>query len=207
METELKVPGNGQGMSSTENMDKEVKVLEEGLRMTNAQSMETDVEGQLMTTTQTIETEVDLNKEDLVSGFKSTVCAQESTRKEPLIKDIKNVHLGITGTVTCNICQRELSDKHKLKSHIETVHKPKDNLMCSICKMKFTSDGCLERHIRVVHLSRKQLTCEVCEKVFKQKKEYKKHVATHTGPECTLCKESFGSIRILMQHRRTNLWP
>ncbi|XP_053400403.1 gastrula zinc finger protein XlCGF67.1-like [Mercenaria mercenaria] len=159
--------------------------------------------GTVMASNKNIETDLESN-DNVKAVYTCSICSVEYTTKGDPFRHKEHVHLGKTDTLKCHICQRELSNKHKLKRHIETVHRPKENdtESCYICKAKFKTNGYLERHVRLVH-HQKQLSCDVCSQEFGAKEEYRRHIAIHTRPKCSLCRESFVSIRRLIEHEKT----
>ena len=67
----------------------------------------------------------------------------------------------------CEICDRELKNKDRLKSHVKVVHKFVNEHQCNICQKLFKLHTNLPSHIKVCHENKKNHKCDSCGKTFK----------------------------------------
>ena len=69
-------------------------------------------------------------------------------------------------SLQCDTCDKTLSSRKCLKTHISCVHEKIRQNECDWCYKVFTSNGNLKQHIRGVHEKIKLSTCHLCEKKF-----------------------------------------
>ena len=61
---------------------------------------------------------------------------------------MKTKHEGIR--YKCEICQKELRRKQRLKAHIKQVHEGR-KLLCELCPKMFVEKGNLAKHMKKIH--------------------------------------------------------
>ncbi|KAF2878949.1 hypothetical protein ILUMI_27222 [Ignelater luminosus] len=109
----------------------------------------------------------------------------------------------INTSVKCNMCEKVLSSKDKLKFHqrTHTGYKPHE---CVVCSKRFIRKEQLKEHERV-HTGERPFACEHCGKAFTQRSPLKIHVRTHTGEKpyiCDLCNKGFISKSMRDTHMK-----
>ena len=88
----------------------------------------------------------------------------------------------------CPRCQKELSDKSALRTHIEGVHEKKRH-KCDQCEKDFASRGALRNHKHTKHEGKKimQKQCPHCNNSFRAGGNYNQHLLTHESLKPFLC--------------------
>ena len=79
----------------------------------------------------------------------------------------------------CNICHQELTEKSKLKRHINTIHLGLKTFRCEICGMSFGHSFNLKSHVKIVHEKIKPFECQICSHKFGVKLGLKQHMQRH----------------------------
>ena len=91
--------------------------------------------------------------------------------------------------VRCDVCQKVLSSKSKLRTHVENVHE-KTRHKCDQCEKEFSDRCSLRRHKLTKHegmkIKRNQKQCPHCNKSFKTN-NYNRHLLTHESLKPFLC--------------------
>ena len=94
---------------------------------------------------------------------------------------MENNERQIEDLVTCQVCNKEFKEKHKLKRHL-MVHTGEKPHSCEFCGKSFSLVYNLNTHKRV-HTGEKPFVCRIdgCEKSFTQSGNLKTHVkANHS---------------------------
>lgn len=111
-------------------------------------------------------------------------------------------HMKAHRLVTCPIegCGR-VSNKRKIKGHIELYHQPPENLPCPTCSTVFTKRERLKSHIRLQHTS-VEMKCKVigCLYGVRRKQYLREHYQRHQGI-------SEVERNILIQHLNNTVGP
>ena len=79
----------------------------------------------------------------------------------------------------CEICEKCLSDKSNLNTHMTTHYGKTKDIECPNCKKKFNTRINLNRHIKDVH-GEKKFNCKLCGKKFPTRFNYERHMKCHT---------------------------
>lgn len=88
-----------------------------------------------------------------------------------IAKHKKIVHESNTG-VSCPICDKYISQRHRLEIHIKSKHYQIREYKCSLCEKAYARQGHLERHVTSAHFEqtnkkpRTKFRCDYCEKEF-----------------------------------------
>ncbi|EAT36231.1 AAEL011672-PA [Aedes aegypti] len=154
----------------------------------------------------------DVNDEDLSTA--EDVDLDYSTPATDIAEPIqpkRNIKSTNKGPFQCDICQKVVSDKRKLKDH-KRCHKSKDHV-CTICERPFLRRPAMLRHMET-HTSRPKyqrakpviegpIQCDICQKEFKSKSIlYGLKLKVH-GPkkhECNICGSRFSDRFTLKMH-------
>lgn len=92
----------------------------------------------------------------------------------------------------CEKCNKNLSSKESLKTHIENVHDKKRIINCNLCDNKFSNNTSLQLHIKAVHEKSLEEKCEKCNKIYSTKKSLQIHIKKiHEDNKinCNLCNK------------------
>ncbi|XP_057310295.1 zinc finger protein 18-like [Hydractinia symbiolongicarpus] len=113
-------------------------------------------------------------EEDDYGQTESLICAKckkTFTRQKEFNYHSKNCVL-----CTCDICQKEFSNKISLRKH-RKIH---DNIItCALCEKSFSSQQALKRHTHSVHETQ-TYACDVCTKKFSTHGNLKRHEKIHS---------------------------
>ena len=109
---------------------------------------------------------------------------------------------------TCSFCSKILSNKYKLKRHVNSVHKNSKVLerTCKICGKTICDKWTLKAHIDQVHNNVRKFKCEVCLQTFKVKKSLRKHQENHQKNlqcTCDICGKTFRDKKFLITHQKS----
>ena len=109
----------------------------------------------------------------------------------------------------CGRCQKEFTQKSKLRTHIEDVHEKKRH-KCDQCEKDFASRGALRYHKLTKHEGKKikqkrnKKQCPHCNNSFRAGGNYDQHLLTHQSLKPFLCPfcSSYAAKRldVLKQH-------
>ncbi len=116
------------------------------------------------------------------------------------------------GKFPCKLCQKVLSTKQTLASHM-LVHTGEKPYKCDFCPMAYRDRGSWKNHLKNIHqkIPKKKkkgdLVCQYCPKTFdgtKGKELLKVHERTHTGEKphaCEYCGKTFNAASTLKTHQ------
>ena len=79
-------------------------------------------------------------------------------------------------TYTCDLCNKQLSNRISVKSHIEGIHFQTKSHICHLCDYKTTFRHCLKKHIDQVHNQIKNYKCDLCDFKATFRHSLKKHI-------------------------------
>lgn len=131
--------------------------------------------------------------------FKCHICFKTLTTYHNLKRHIRN-HEKFSGTVSCNICSEELSDKIHLRQHIEDKHP--ENYQCSYCNKIFTSLPSCKNH-ELSHPERLIHKCDSCDKMFPSELRLERHkTLLHRDPICRICGKEILNRSKLIEHEK-----
>ena len=81
--------------------------------------------------------------------------------------------------LTCNICQKEFTNKDNMKKHVNAVHMIKE-FSCNECGKIYSRANTLKGHINVVHKGKCYIfTYENCKDSFLRKDDLNLHLLGH----------------------------
>uniref|UniRef100_A0A182TFW1 Transcription factor grauzone n=1 Tax=Anopheles melas TaxID=34690 RepID=A0A182TFW1_9DIPT len=136
--------------------------------------------------------------------FKCDKCRQ-SFHKEHLLKAHQANHL----SEKCPICEKVVSSKYALKTHVAHMHGSDSNQICDVCGKEFRTKQAMERHINE-HMGVdvvQKVQCNVCQRWFHGKYNLRKHVRfmhLEGGQvfRCDLCPHESPNSRALLDHKK-----
>uniref|UniRef100_A0A182JY47 Transcription factor grauzone n=1 Tax=Anopheles christyi TaxID=43041 RepID=A0A182JY47_9DIPT len=136
--------------------------------------------------------------------FKCDKCHQ-SFHKEHLLKAHQANHL----SEKCPICEKVVSSKYALKTHVAHMHGSDSNQICDVCGKEFRTKQAMERHINE-HMGVdvvQKVQCNVCQRWFHGKYNLRKHVRfmhIEGGQvfRCDLCPHQSPNSRALLDHKK-----
>ncbi|XP_053674581.1 transcription factor grauzone-like [Anopheles nili] len=136
--------------------------------------------------------------------FKCDKCHQ-SFHKEHLLKAHQANHL----SEKCPICEKVVSSKYALKTHVAHMHGNDGNQICDVCGKEFRTKQAMERHINEhmgVEVVQK-VQCHVCQRWFHGKYNLRKHIRfmhIEGGKvfACDLCSHESPNSRALLDHKK-----
>ncbi|XP_035904468.1 zinc finger protein 26-like [Anopheles stephensi] len=136
--------------------------------------------------------------------FKCGKCHQ-SFHKEHLLKAHQANHL----SEKCPICEKVVSSKYALKTHVTHMHGSDSNQICDVCGKEFRTKLAMERHInehRGLEVVQK-VQCNVCQRWFHGKYNLRKHVRFMHNEQgqvfrCDLCPHESPNSRALLDHKK-----
>uniref|UniRef100_A0AAG5DEF3 Transcription factor grauzone n=1 Tax=Anopheles atroparvus TaxID=41427 RepID=A0AAG5DEF3_ANOAO len=136
--------------------------------------------------------------------FKCDKCHQ-SFHKEHLLK----AHLANHLSEKCPICEKVVSSKYALKTHVTHMHGSDGNQICDVCGKEFRTKQAMERHINE-HLGVEviqKVQCHVCQRWFHGKYNLRKHIRfmhIEDGQvfRCDICQHESPNSRALLDHKK-----
>ena len=84
--------------------------------------------------------------------------------------------------VKCPICEKILSEKGHLKTHIKLVHERNKAHVCHMCGKGFGEPILLRRHINGIHERKKKFVCQKCSAGYTRKEYLEKHIKAKCKP-------------------------
>lgn len=103
----------------------------------------------------------------------------------------------------CDPCQRVFSMRSLYDAHVRR-HQNEKPFQCVICGLAFVSVNCLNSHTR--RHNPKRHKCDLCDRAFFKPFQLAEHkMSTHSGERtfiCDICGKSFGTRKVLGQHKR-----
>nr|XP_053635907.1 zinc finger X-linked protein ZXDA-like [Cherax quadricarinatus]XP_053635908.1 zinc finger X-linked protein ZXDA-like [Cherax quadricarinatus]XP_053635909.1 zinc finger X-linked protein ZXDA-like [Cherax quadricarinatus]XP_053635910.1 zinc finger X-linked protein ZXDA-like [Cherax quadricarinatus]XP_053635911.1 zinc finger X-linked protein ZXDA-like [Cherax quadricarinatus] len=133
------------------------------------------------------------------------VCGMSFTVRASYMDHIKRIHRAASEIkYLCELCFKSFGDRHTLRLHLISVHKPK-TIPCiqSGCDKVFSTIGLMRSHYRY-HL-KQRFTCDECGQSFSTESYMYKHRLTHSGIRphvCVDCGKTYLSVSHLNKHRR-----
>uniref|UniRef100_A0A182Q7W6 Transcription factor grauzone n=1 Tax=Anopheles farauti TaxID=69004 RepID=A0A182Q7W6_9DIPT len=136
--------------------------------------------------------------------FKCDKCHQ-SFHKEHLLKAHQANHL----SEKCPICEKVVSSKYALKTHVTHMHGSDSNQICDVCGKEFRTKQAMERHINE-HMGVdvvQKVQCNICDRWFHGKYNLRKHVRfmhLEGGQvfRCDQCAHESPNSRALLDHKK-----
>uniref|UniRef100_A0A182SCG1 C2H2-type domain-containing protein n=1 Tax=Anopheles maculatus TaxID=74869 RepID=A0A182SCG1_9DIPT len=136
--------------------------------------------------------------------FKCDKCHQ-SFHKEHLLKAHQANHL----SEKCPICDKVVSSKYALKTHVSHMHGSDSNQICDVCGKEFRTKLAMDRHINE-HMGLEvvqKVQCNVCHRWFHGKYNLRKHVRFMHNEQgqvfrCDLCSHESPNSRALLDHKK-----
>ena len=80
---------------------------------------------------------------------------------------------GIGDRLKCPECQKEISSKSNLRTHIKSVHEQSRDYICNYCDKTFKTSSSLQAHTERFH-EEKRFKCDESLKMFGSKLDLKK---------------------------------
>ncbi|XP_076064149.1 uncharacterized protein LOC143038601 isoform X1 [Oratosquilla oratoria] len=138
--------------------------------------------------------------------FECTECSMKFVVRGNLIRHMKtHTSRRINDNIACGICNKVLSSKYTLATHMR-CHSTLKMHKCAVCEKGFRSKYTLNDHMRRVHDSTgigRDKVCHQCGRSFFTKSELNYHLNTHTGfrPfKCPVCEDTYMSSSSLRYH-------
>lgn len=126
--------------------------------------------------------------------------------RDSYIEEVKNLK-----KVSCDLCNKVLSQESELKNHLENAHgpsaskEPKIEFSCHECPKAFRDRKHLRAHFERCH-PRTRLLCHLCPSSFKTKIYLQEHIdAVHEKKiayECSVCGKTFIARSTWTRHKR-----
>ena len=144
-----------------------------------------------------------------VSGNFETcnTCYRRFSKKRSLNTHIREAHNDLQIKAKCDICDKVLDNRNKLKIHNNLNHVEK-SFKCTICADAFTYKKLLELHVGRKHLRSRDFPCKECPKKFFCENDVKTHVVQVHSDEkpfsCDICFERFKRNSTWNSHRKTH---
>lgn len=108
----------------------------------------------------------------------------------------------------CDICGKQLKNKHCLTVHMRIQHINVQNFQCEFCNESYKSISGLKYHIAQYHSkSFEVFKCSLCDFETKQEFLLRRHIKRHNPDKtyiCSECGRSFGSLDSLKSHFYTH---
>ncbi|XP_042213311.1 oocyte zinc finger protein XlCOF6-like [Homarus americanus] len=133
------------------------------------------------------------------------VCGSSFKLRSSYMDHVRRIHRAASEmTFMCELCFKSFGDRHTLRIHLTSVHKPK-TIPCTFdgCGKLFSTTGLMTSHYRY-HLKHR-FTCVECGQTFSTESYMYKHRDTHSGIRpyvCTDCGKTYLSTSHLNKHRR-----
>ena len=78
-------------------------------------------------------------------------------------------------TFSCPACNKGLTRKASIKSHILTVHEKQKPFPCPVCNKGLTRKASIKSHILTVHEKQRPYKCDVCDRKLSTRSSLKRH--------------------------------
>lgn len=95
-----------------------------------------------------------------------------------------NLHKDVTPSFVCDQCGGSYSTMHTLKEHINDKHTKKKVHTCEVCQREFTNRHLYRNHV-VTHSEDRPFACMICTKAFKLKTNLMRHTKRNHGTSST----------------------
>ncbi|XP_049539013.1 zinc finger and SCAN domain-containing protein 21-like [Anopheles darlingi] len=131
-------------------------------------------------------------------------CPKSFTTRHKLQTHISSVHLR-RRDFKCDICGKGFLERNHLKGHMR-IHSGERKHQCDLCPKTFLFAGTLRCH-KLTHSQEKSHECPVCGKLFLMRTTLNKHVRVHSDERpyrCDVCDKQFRTSTHLAVHRRTH---
>ena len=101
----------------------------------------------------------------------------------------------------CEFCGKACMKSHRLREHIDTIHKRIEKYKCKKCGQKFRISANLYKHYES-HKEVADLICKDCGKAFKHRANLTRHKRIHSGKKqkCEVCGREFVQKDTLKTH-------
>ncbi|XP_068236538.1 zinc finger protein 665-like [Palaemon carinicauda] len=138
------------------------------------------------------------------------VCGVSFKLRASYMSHVRRIHQAASEIkFQCELCFKSFRDRHTLRLHMTSVHKPK-TIPCKAkgCDKVFSSLSLMRCHYRY-HLNQK-FTCDKCGQSFSTESYLQKHILSHSGVRpytCVDCGKTFLSASHRNQHRRMRHSP
>ncbi|XP_044744052.1 zinc finger protein 615-like [Chrysoperla carnea] len=152
-----------------------------------------------------------LESHDKETVYKCPDCGKIYNNKYVLRGHINEKHNAESGTVNtaivCKICNKNLTSKRTLKTHMIVMHSEMKKRECHICGKAYKLQCNVNAHIQSAHMDVRPHICSTCNKAFHTKTLLRNHMRTHTGERpfsCSICGKSFGFKGVLSTHMKVH---
>ncbi|KAJ8919448.1 hypothetical protein NQ315_016548 [Exocentrus adspersus] len=103
-------------------------------------------------------------------------------------------------------CTKAFTKKNHLQRHKCFVHEKSQEVCCTVsgCGLVYNNKYSLRKHISQHHAAGGMYKCAHCLQEFKKKRQLKRHLYSHAGPDilkCSLCNVSFDSLHRYNRHK------
>lgn len=103
----------------------------------------------------------------------------------------------------CDVCQKILSNKYTLATHMKT-HQDREKSFACDCGSKFLTENHLRNHKFTVHQCERLFVCEICSKTFKTLSNLETHQVIHSEKSflCRFCDKTFSRLQDIRIHEK-----
>ncbi|XP_066940293.1 uncharacterized protein [Macrobrachium rosenbergii] len=136
------------------------------------------------------------------------VCGVSFKLRTSYMSHVRRIHQAASEIkFSCELCFKSFRDRHTLRLHMTSVHKPK-TIPCKAkgCKKVFSSVSLMRCHYRY-HLNQK-FTCDKCGQSFSTESYMQKHILSHSGEKpfkCEVCGYATAYRNTYYAHRKKHL--
>ncbi|XP_065086799.1 transcription factor grauzone-like [Ochlerotatus camptorhynchus] len=146
---------------------------------------------------------LDMHSNEDQRPFKCDHCPQSFARKNALV-----LHMESHQKFECSQCDKLLSSKQALKTHVVNMHSDKDrSMVCDTCGQEFRSKQCFERHVNEHMGIVQRFQCGICQRWLKGERNFQNHINfihDQKGQvfKCDVCQQDYPNLRALQSHKR-----